>query len=155
MLGKAILVCCLIIGKTLYPQDIKCDLLGYLHHDTERKLIALDNNLVNVNMLSGKYFDFNLKDFSVVFSTQKNEITIGSVDAISFSIRWLESDFFLFDKNDTVNLSKAINNLTNIDIKSEFVSNRKIGRSTFLNFVYRNAKVDKIEIFDLHKNISL
>jgi len=146
MVRTTILITYLILGKLSYSQELRCDLFGYLHHDMHNKLSILDNSIVNVSLERNTFFDFKLFDSSTFFSSQANEIIVQPKDDIAYSIKLIGADIFLFNSKDTINLNRIIETLSNINIKDEFVSNRKIGKTSFLNVVYRNSKVDKILI---------
>lgn len=72
-----------------------------------------------------------------------------------YSIKIKDSSIFLVDENSAINLNQDHDSISNIVIKNEFVSSRKIGKLSFLNVVYQKSKAAKIEIVELNRTINL
>lgn len=149
------LIVAFVVGKSLFSQQLNCDLIKMLHHDTNGRVVFFCSGEINVNLKKEKSFDFGLIDSAICFSFRKKELTIKPKDDLLYSIKIKDSSIFLLDANGAINLNQGHDSLSNIVIEDEFVSSRKIRKLSFLNVVYQKSKATKIEILELNRRVNL
>ena len=151
---KIFLIIFLLLGKFLQSQEERCELVKLLHH-YNNKLMLLNNGKGQVDLTKEKMFDLNLIDSSTTIRWIKKSFLFKKVNGDEIHLNTLKPGFYIIHNNDTTDLSEIKNPFININQKDDFLTTKKIGENIFLNLLFKQSKIERIEILESDRTISL